>query len=660
MSNFTTYFWSGGKLMSYYFRFLSLLCLLVPLFAFADNTFKSLKYVPIPGPSQTDIDKFVRDKKAVIQLGKALFWDMRVGSDNKTACASCHFHAGADSRVVNQISPGLLAGDNTFQFAKPNHRLLAEEFPIPFKRYNNVNDVVSSQGVFNTLFTQITTSGIDQCLDETDAVFHGLSDNGMKLNTRKVEPRNSPTVINAVFNFRNFWDGRAVNVYNGMDPFGLRNKDALLWKFKNGKLSRVSVSLPFSSLASQASGPPLSGFEMSCRERIFVDLGKKLSQASILNNQEIHPDDSVLGKLHQSRPQYHTLIRQGFNPEWWQSNIVINVSTSEAARARSMDHGRGRVVGNRRVKERVSLIEANFSLFFGLAIQMYTSTLVSDDSPADRYAEGNTKALTAQQIRGKKVFETKGRCINCHGGAETTNASVSNVVNQRIETMIMGDGFSATYDNGFYNIGVRPTKEDIGVGGTDPFGNPLSETLMVKKGLSHLLGNNFDSNRNPKPGDIKRVAVNGAFKTPSIRNVELTGPYFHNGGKSSLMQVVDFYDRGGDFGKQNENDLDPDIRRLHLSDGEKEDLVTFMLALTDERVKLKKAPFDHPSLCVPDGHQRDEYVLIRDGSSKRALDNLICFVAVGSAGVTRDKALKPFLEVDHFLGDEFKSVNSDE
>jgi cytochrome c peroxidase len=294
------------------------------------------------------------------------------------------------------------------------------------------------------------------------------------------------------------------------------------------------------------------------------------------------------------------------------------------------------------------------------AVQMYVSTLVSDDSPADRYAEGNLRALTAQQIRGKKVFENKGRCINCHGGAETTNASVSNVINQRLETMIMGDGFSATYDNGFYNIGVRPTKEDPGVGGTDPFGNPLSETLMVKKGLSHLLGNNFNESRNPRAADIKRVAVHGAFKTPSIRNVELTGPYFHNGGKSSLMQVVDFYDRGGDFGKQNEDDLDPDIQRLHLTDMEKEDLVSFMLALTDERVKYKKAPFDHPSLCIPNGHQKDEYVLIRDGLSKRALDNFICLEAVGHAGVTKEKALHPFLKVDHFLGDEFKSADLDD
>jgi cytochrome c peroxidase len=649
---------------NFVFYFLLLAFYSVPL-VFADeyvpdvnNPIKSLKTVPVPGPSLSEIDKFIKDKKAVVRLGKALFWDMNVGSDKKTACASCHFHAGSDSRTVNQVSPGLLAGDTTFQFAKPNHRLLATDFPIPFRRYNNVNDVVSSQGVFNTLFLSSNSQGSEQCRDEADTIFHGLSANGMRLNTRKVEPRNTPTVINAVFNFRNFWDGRATNTFNGVDPFGLRNQESFIWKKVNGKLTKEKVSLSLSSLASQASGPPLSAFEMSCRERIFMDIGKRLLKEPILNTQDIHPDDSILGSLYRSRPQYHVLIRQAFKQEWWSTTQDVDFNTADAARARSMDHGRGRVIGNRTVRERISLLEANFSFFFGLAVQMYVGTLVSDDAPIDRYAEGNAEALSAQQIRGKKIFETKGRCINCHGGAETTNASVSNVVNQRLETMIMGDGFKATYDNGFYNIGVRPTHEDLGVGGNDPFGFPLSETKMVKANLSHLLGN-FNVNRNPKPNEIKRVAVNGAFKTPGLRNVELTGPYFHNGGKASLMEVVDFYDRGGDFRKENQDDIDPDIRRLHLSDQEKEDLVDFLISLTDERVKLKKAPFDHPSLCIPNGHKRDEFVLLQDGNSIRAQDNTVCLSAVGKNGVREDLALKPFLEVDQFLGDEFKMFTNE-
>ena len=64
----------------------------------------SLKTVPVPEP--TNHADFVSDRQAAIRLGKALFWDMQVGSDGVEACASCHFHAGADSRSRNQLNPG--------------------------------------------------------------------------------------------------------------------------------------------------------------------------------------------------------------------------------------------------------------------------------------------------------------------------------------------------------------------------------------------------------------------------------------------------------------------------------------------------------------------------------------------------------------------------
>jgi hypothetical protein len=96
--------------------------------------------------------------------------------------------------------------------------------------------------------------------------------------------------------------------------------------------------------------------------------------------------------------------------------------------------------------------------------------------------------------------------------------------------------------------------------------------------------------------------VDGAFKTPSLRNVELTGPYFHNGGQLTLMQVVDFYDRGGDFHEANIANLDPFLRRLNLTPVEMTGIVDFLHALTDERVRQESAPFDHPQLFVAAGH----------------------------------------------------------
>src|SRR5262245_57050940 len=81
----------------------------------------SLKTIAVPKPS--GLDRYVRDQNTLIVLGKALFWDMQLGSDGRTACASCHFHAGADHRVQNQLSDPW----GTFP---PNHTLTLDDFPF--------------------------------------------------------------------------------------------------------------------------------------------------------------------------------------------------------------------------------------------------------------------------------------------------------------------------------------------------------------------------------------------------------------------------------------------------------------------------------------------------------------------------------------------------
>jgi hypothetical protein len=104
---------------------------------------------------------------------------------------------------------------------------------------------------------------------------------------------------------------------------------------------------------------------------------------------------------------------------------------------------------------------------------------------------------------------------------------------------------------------------------------------------------------------VNKVNRFGAFKAPQLREVELTGPYFHNGGKLTLRQVIDFYVRGGDFPVTNSSHRDFNIFNLNaelqsnLSEDEKVALVDFMLELTDDRVALEKAPFDHPQLILP-------------------------------------------------------------
>jgi hypothetical protein len=88
--------------------------------------------VPVPEPS--NLSDFVADADAARALGKALFWDMQVGSDGVQACASCHFRAGADPRSKNQVSPGLrhapfpdLGYSNR---TGPNYQLKASDFPL--------------------------------------------------------------------------------------------------------------------------------------------------------------------------------------------------------------------------------------------------------------------------------------------------------------------------------------------------------------------------------------------------------------------------------------------------------------------------------------------------------------------------------------------------
>ena len=95
--------------------------------------------------------------------------------------------------------------------------------------------------------------------------------------------------------------------------------------------------------------------------------------------------------------------------------------------------------------------------------------------------------------------------------------------------------------------------------------------------------------------------LDGAFKVPGLRNMELTGPYLHNGGQATLSQVIEFYDRHGDFGDVNIANLDRNMVFIDLDEVDEEPLVGFLLTITDERVRQEQTPFDHPQLLVPNG-----------------------------------------------------------
>lgn len=100
------------------------------------------------------------------------------------------------------------------------------------------------------------------------------------------------------------------------------------------------------------------------------------------------------------------------------------------------------------------------------------------------------------------------------------------------------------------------------------------------------------------------LAFWGAFKTPSLRNVEITAPYMHNGRFDSLAAVIDFYDRGGDLDPDLKNypDKHPEIVELDMTEYDKKALRFFLICLTDEHVRREQAPFDHPALELVHGY----------------------------------------------------------
>ena len=653
----------------------------------------SLKTVPVPEPR--NLAAYIKDRNAVIALGKALFWDMAVGSDGQ-ACASCHFHAGADSRSKNQLNPGFRAvpPDTTFSVfgtagGGPNYQLTTSDFPF-HKLVNpgdqnsavlfDTNDIASSAGVFAAAFTginpTINSTGLsaddnDQSSFTPDPVFNVPGIDGRRLSVRGVEPRNTPTVINAVFNHRNFWDGRARFEFNGRNPIGKLDPTAKVLHVPTPGTAPVEISLidgshpdlelDNGSLASQAVGPPLSNLEMSFDGRNFSILGRKAVPRRPLVRQLVAPDDSVLGLL-SSWPlrglnkTYGDMIAAAIRNEWWDSAFTVQVNPDNSVTILPPGTATAAALNDTSsAAKQFRLIEYNFPLIWGLAIQMYESTLIANDSRVDQFLDGNGSALTAQEQLGKAVFEGKGKCINCHGGAETTNASVSNVVNAQelLERMIMGDGNIAVYDNGFYNTGTRRCAglqtngtqglcDDLGLGATiGPKNLPLSNSrfFQLPENIAHAPAIAPRPNESPllaTPQPLQaneRVAVDGAFKAPGLRNVELTAPYFHNGGTLTLEQVVDFYNRGGDFAQFNQQNLDPDIQVLQLTADEKAALVAFLMAFTDERVRYERAPFDHPQLFVSNGAIGDNHIVIEDPTHPgKAVQDTKIIPPVGSRG----------------------------
>src|SRR5262249_45357716 len=291
-----------------------------------------------------------------------------------------------------QVSPGLKhvpLADTTFTTREPNGQLEATDFPltrlaVPGARgaldpLTDSNDAVSSQGVHHPA-------------GERDP--RGFLVNGV--NARRVEPRNTPSVINAVFNHRQFWDGRAENIFNGVNHFGDRDPSAKVFRADvSSNPLEVAVRLVNSSLASQAVAPIVSDLEMARPGRTALDVGRELARNSRkifkkiqnvrpLAKQQVHPTHSRLGPFSRwpnpglAVPTYDAMIKAAFHPRWWASSRIIRVNADGTKSVVKKEDSNP-------ASEEYTLIQYNFTLFFGLAIQLYESTLVSNDTPWDRF-----------------------------------------------------------------------------------------------------------------------------------------------------------------------------------------------------------------------------------------------------------------------------------
>ncbi len=665
----------------------------------SDNNLQTYKVPAVPNLLDGKLPIIV-DKTVAIQLGKALFWDTNVGS-NSVACATCHFHAGADRRTTNQMNPGLLhlndvAGstfDSTISIQNgANYLLKKNNFPFfKFENPDDINskvlfktdDVVGSAGIYKQDFNSIdAVENEDSCTPTVDAIYHFGN-----AQTRQTTKRNAPTVINAAFYRRNFWDGRANYEFNGTSIFGPRDPNAKIWIIKNKKLVSQKINLPNASLASQALGPPTDMIEMSCNNRTFKDIAKKLLPRNPLNTQEVHRDDSVLASLKNPAGfglvgTYESLIKKSFNSIYWSSTTPVTEK-----------------------EKKYSQMEANFSFFFGLAIQMYEDTLISDQSKLDlgiasmEEEQEMPPNFSEQEIKGLKVF-ADAHCDLCHSAPIFSSAVNYQIYSADVDkngnTFVDRIDFTPANSNdrvdftlndiGFFNTSVVPDEYDVGLGGKDPWGNPLSytqqyldvlgnskkkfvdnftalscnftnpftldfkksELVLDKNGTKKCYEGTKNYAKVPTPSIVKKESMTldqgrlstlttGTFKIPTLRNVELTGPYMHNGSMKSLEEVVEFYNRGGNV--HNRRHADTLVFPQNFTTSDKEALVAFLKTLTDERVRWEKAPFDHPSIKIPNGH-------IESATGGLMDDDYLFIPAVGKNGLSSNplKAFQDYLE----------------
>ncbi|MCS7071351.1 MAG: hypothetical protein NZM00_07590, partial [Anaerolinea sp.] len=200
----------------------------------------------------------------------------------------------------------------------------------------------------------------------------------------------------------------------------------------------------------------------------------------------------------------------------------------------------------RGIDEYVALFDAAFEQRPSITIETVTAaiaaferTLITRDTPFDRFAAGDFNALTPAQRRGFDIFRSaQTRCFECHAWPTFTH-------------------------NTFHVLGV-----------------PDADPNQPDRGRAEFI-NAADAER--------------AFRTPGLRNVALSAPYMHNGALATLEDVIDFYADGGGPGRGLDIPVDEKVRGFTLTQQQISDLVQFLYALTDEPAELIAIPERVPS-----------------------------------------------------------------
>lgn len=442
-----------------------------------------------------DLAEFIADPDAAVALGKALFWDMQAGSDFKrssgsrpalgTACASCHYRFGADARDKNTYS---IAFQTWSQFTantgqpprpseaafrpskRPDYKPSFSQRSFDFEAGTAVlyswfadvatafpnrpglrqHEIVGSQGMVLQRFggnsgpkdgiaaeekaLNIASVTADKSYQPRSEMFRSGGNR-----TRQVTQRNSPSVINAVFNDRQFHDGRAESTFNGFSIFGDYDTDAVLKKAQRsrdgnwtGKSLPVRIAIPNASLASQAVGPIVNEVEMSYLGRTFHDVALKLLEAKPLATQDYTKQDSELDYIKEHKlVAYKDLIKKAFRQEWWHEETKVEdfpLYGRLQPGLREEDETTA-TVKSFRIRDD-SLMINNFSLYWGLSIMLYQSTLVSNDSAFDKMMRGDETGVLA---KWEEV------------GDKASNSPIKNIGNQATpgEPQLDGSGYGS-------------------------------------------------------------------------------------------------------------------------------------------------------------------------------------------------------------------------